>query len=121
MTYKLRYTSLSENDLLRVKEEVFEASKSIDVTERYLDDFLTKIEKKKDFPFSGTPLYYGDYFTGFYFVHFKAYNAFYRINDDCMEVLRVLSSKSDYIRILLGEYYIDDIETYSQDLNEGKE
>ena len=108
MKYTLRYTPLSENDLLRVKEEVFEASRSISVTDRYLDDLFTKIEKKKDFPYSGIPLYYEGRFTGFYYIHFKAYNAFYRVIEGCMEVLRVLSSKSDYINVLLGEYYIDD-------------
>ena len=39
----------------------------------------------------------------FYSVNFKSYKSFYRINDDYIEVVRVLLMKMDYIRILFNQ------------------
>ena len=114
MSYKLHYSDLSENDLQRIKEDIVEVTKSASVAKRYLDNLMKKIEKKKEFPFSGTPLYFYDFFTGFYYIHFKAYNAFYRVVGEYMEVLRVLPSKSDYYSILLGEYYTEDLNSVEE-------
>ena len=67
---------------------------------KYLDDLMNKIEAKADYPKSGSPLYYENGFTGYYYVVFKAYLAFYRIENNSMLVDRVLLGKSDYMRIL---------------------
>ena len=39
-------------------------------------------------------------FTGFYFVVFKSYLAFYKVEGDRMLVSRVVYGKSDYMRTL---------------------
>ena len=100
MKHKVQYSKAAIRDLDRVWAEVFEASRSYDITEKYIDDLMDKVESKADFPKSGSPLYYQDSFTGYYFVVFKAYLAFYRIEDDIMLVDRVLFGKSDYMRYL---------------------
>ena len=100
MKYIVEYSKSAVRDLDRVWSEVFEASKSYDITEKYIDDLLDKVEAKADFPKSGSPLYYQDRFTGYYFVVFKAYLAFYRLENDHLLVDRVLYGKSDYIRYL---------------------
>ena len=51
-------------------------------------------------PKSGSPLYYEGGFTGYYFVAFMAYIAFYRVQEDRILVDRVVYGKSDYIRTL---------------------
>jgi len=79
---------------------VFEASGDYDITQKYLDDLMNKIEDKAGYPKSGAPLYYEDLFTGYYFVVFKAYLAFYRIEGNRMLIDRVLYAASDYIRHL---------------------
>lgn len=61
---------------------------------------MDTVEAKADYPKSGAPLYYEDSFTGYYFVAFKAYLAFYRIEDDQLLVDRVLFAASDYLRHL---------------------
>ena len=43
---------------------------------------------------------YGHTFTGYYFVIFKAYMAFYRLENNTMLIDRILYGKSDYMRIL---------------------
>ena len=100
MSCQVKYSKTAIRDLDRVWAEVFEASKDVDITERYLEELLDKVEKKSDYPKSGTPLYYENTFTGYYFVVFKAYLAFYRLEKETILVDRVLFGKSDYMRIL---------------------
>ena len=100
MKYKVQYSKSAIRDLDRVWAEVFEASKSYDITKKYIDDLMDKDEAKADYPKSGSPLYYQDSFTGYYFVVFKAYLAFYRLEDDVMLIDRVLFGRSDYMRYL---------------------
>lgn len=100
MKYQVNYSKSAIRDLDRVWAEVFEASKDYDIAERYIDDLMDKVESKANYPESGTPLYYEDSFTGYYYVVFKAYMAFYRIEKDAMLVDRVLFSRSDCMRHL---------------------
>ncbi len=114
--YKLRYTPQFVSDIEMIREDVFTVSCSDAIADNYIRDFILKIKKRQEFPQSGIPLYYGDFFTGFYFVHFKAYNAFYVIKGEYIELVRALPSKSNYMRTLFGEYYDDDIEDHDNDL-----
>ena len=100
MSYQVEYSKAAIRDLDRVWAEVFEASKDIEITERYIEELLDKVEKKSDYPKPGAPLYYENTFTGYYFIVFKAYLAFYRLEKETMLVDRVLFGKSDYMRIL---------------------
>lgn len=99
MTCRVVYSRVAIRDLDRVRSEVLE-SKSRGVTSACIDELMDKIEGKAVFPESGSPLYYEDSFTGYYFIVFKAYLAFYRIEGDTLFVDRVLFRKSDYIRLL---------------------
>ena len=100
MKYKVEYAKAAIRDLNRVWSEVLEASKSYDLTTRHIDDLMDKVESKADYPQSGSPLYYEDRFTGYYFVVFKSYIAFYRLENNVMLVDRVLYGKSDYMKYL---------------------
>ena len=100
MKCRIQYAPLAIQDLERVWSEVCEASKDPEVAARYVDDLMDRISAKKDFPKSGSPLYYESSFTGYYFVTFKAYIAFYRVQEDRILVDRVVYGKSDYIRTL---------------------
>ena len=100
MKYKVEYSKAAIRDLDRVWAEVFEASEDYDIITRYMDDLMDKIEAKADFPKSGSPLYYQDSFTGYYFIVFKAYLTFYRLENGTMLIDRVLFGRSDYMRNL---------------------
>ncbi|MCH5333622.1 MAG: type II toxin-antitoxin system RelE/ParE family toxin [Agathobacter sp.] len=101
--YIIRYTPEAMRDMDAVWDEVYEASKESDVADRYVNDFIDEIEKKKQFPLSGVPVVYRGLFTGFYSVNFKKYKAFYRVRDSYMEVIRIIMEKRDYMQILFGE------------------
>ena len=95
---QVHYSKAAIRDLDRVYAEVLEASKDTLTTEQYILDLLDQIEKKAAYPQPGSPLYYENSFAGYYYVVFKAYLAFYHIENDNMYVDRVLYGKSDYMR-----------------------
>lgn len=101
--YKIRYSPEAMRDMDEVWDGVYEASKESEVADRYVDDFINEIAKKKQFPLSGIPLVYRGLFTGFYAVNFKKYKAFYRVFDNYMEVIRIIAEKRDYMKVLFGE------------------
>ena len=91
---RIEYSPVAVRDLERVWAEVFEAAT------KYVDDLMNQISAKQNFPKSGAPLYYEGLFTGFYFVTFKSYMAFYKVETDRMLVSRVVYGKSDYMRTI---------------------
>lgn len=103
MMYLLKYTPEAMRDMEAVWDGVYEASKSFDIADNYVSEFIDKIEEKKLFPQSGIPLLYRGLFTGFYSVNYKRYKAFYRVNDKYIEVIRIIMAKRDYMTILFGE------------------
>lgn len=86
-----------------VWDGVYEASKSDDIADRYVDAFADEIAAKRLFPFSGAPLQYRGLFTGFYSVSYKKYKAFYRVRDNHIEVIRIIMAKRDDMAILFGK------------------
>lgn len=101
--YSIRYSPLAQSDLVNVWNDVYEASKDYDTTDTYIDELMNKIKEKEYFPKSGTPLMYGNLFTGFYYVCYKMYIAFYRVNENKLEVSRIMMSKTDYMKILFED------------------
>ena len=97
---KIEYSPIAIRDMDRVWAEVFEASASTELATKYIDDLMDQLAAKRDFPNSGSPLYYEGMFTGYYFVVFKSYLAFYKVEGDRMLVSRVVYGKSDYMRTL---------------------
>ena len=100
MTYLVKYSRAAIEDIDRIESDVFAASQSPTITSQYIEDMLDAIEAKKDFPKSAPSLYYDGLFTGYRFIVFKAYIAFFKIEDGVMFINRVLSGKSDYMKTL---------------------
>ena len=94
------YSPLALMDLERIQDDVWAVSGDFDVTDRYVNELMDKVEEKQQFPESGHPVYDGDMFTGYYFVVYKAYLAFYYPRGDGIYIDRVLPTKSDYMRVL---------------------
>lgn len=100
--YLLRYTPQAMQDMDSVWDEVYQASKSYDVADKYIKEFTDTISGKKVSSASGTALRYKGLFTGYYFINFKKYMAFYRIKESRVEVIGIIYGKRDYIGILFG-------------------
>ncbi len=96
----IEYSPLALRDLDRIWGEVFESSGSTEIAEKYISDLMDQIRNKREFPKSGSPLYYEDIFTGYYFIVFKAYMAFYQVDSSRILITRIVYRKSDYMRII---------------------
>lgn len=96
----LRYSPAALRDLDDLWLGVYAASLDLDTADRYLDGLMEKLAAKREFPHSGSPLTYDGQPTGFYFVVFKEYLAFYRVTDSAIEVARVLLARRDYMKVL---------------------
>ena len=103
MSYRIEYSQAAIRDLDRVWNEVYEASKEADIATRYVDGLMDCVAEKRALPKSGAPLYYENGFTGYYYVVFKAYMAFYRIVEERILVDRVVFGRSDYMRIIFQD------------------
>ena len=103
MPYAVFYSPLARNDLRQIFRDVLTASSDPDTAFRYVRDLTEEISYRADYPKTGFPLFYEGLFTGFYSVNFKAYKAFYRLQDRRMEIIRILPVRSDYGRILFPE------------------
>ncbi len=100
MSCGLRYSPMAVEDLRRMHAQIREISQDEDIALNYVDGLMQCLEDKRDFPHAGAPLSYDGGFTGYYFIIFKEYLAFYRVKDDCMYVDRVLYSRRDYMQAL---------------------
>ena len=101
--FSVRYSSQALKDLSAVWDDVYEASHEYDIADRYVDELMAKISGKKAFPLSGSPLLYGDLFTGYYYVNYKAYKTFYRVKDGTIDVSRIIMCKRDFMKILFED------------------
>lgn len=101
MTYSIEYSADAVRDLDRIRDEVFEASKSMETASRYVNDLLDEIAKRREFPGSASRLYYNDMATGYCFIVSKSHIAFCYIENDRIAVTRILYGRSDYMRQLI--------------------
>lgn len=96
------YSPLALADLEHIQDDVWEVSRDIDTTDRYMNALMDRVEAKAEWPRSGAPLHHLDNtFTGYYFVPYKAYIAFYHPVDDGIYVDRILPARCDYMDILI--------------------
>ena len=103
MEYKIRFTPIAQGDMDDVWDDVLETSKNKKTTEKYVQEFIKEIIKKKEFPKSGIKIEYDGVFTGIYSVNYKSYKVFYRINEEYIEVLRILHSNQDYMKDIFND------------------
>jgi len=77
MTLKIRYTPEALRDMDAVWDGVYKASGDYETADRYVEEFMDEIGKKKEYPKSGIPLEFNGLFTGYYSIIYKAYRAFH--------------------------------------------
>lgn len=102
MRFNVLYSENARNDLKTIGIEVYNSCLDKNVMVKYLQGIKAKIENKMLFPNSGTPLYFMGLFTGFRYVIYKSYIAFYKVTEQEIIVVRILSAKSDYCSILFN-------------------
>lgn len=98
MAYKIVYSDVALADMDKAWDEIYEASKDIDIADNYIKTLRVNLKEISKHPRTGERLHYEDMFTGIYYVTHKKYSAFYRIVGDSIQVGRVLYNRSEYIK-----------------------
>lgn len=109
---RLLWSEMASLDIEEMWCDVLEASQDIETADNYRNGLKTKVKKKAEWPYSGKKICrLNGEFTGYYGVIFKEYIALYQIEEDAMEVARVMYLKSNYMRRIFGEIIrFDDVE-----------
>ena len=103
MSYRITFSNVAVEDIGKMSKEIYSACLDKKTTEEYVNNLLNKINEKADFPESGTPLLFMKQPTGYRYIIYKSYLAFYRIEGNEMIVERILFGKSNYFKDLLVE------------------
>ena len=98
---EIHYSPLAFKDLDKIYNYISEELYNSTATQNTIDGIMGTVDKLADFPEMGSALYFlSGLNSGYRYVIYKNYMAFYRINKSDVFVDRVLYGKSDYMRIL---------------------
>ncbi|MFP4698629.1 MAG: type II toxin-antitoxin system RelE/ParE family toxin [Eubacteriales bacterium] len=100
--YKVQYSPKAKDDLLRIKAYTSKEFTE-ELAKEIIKEITTKINSLEEFPLMGKPLsnlinVYTDYM---YLVINKNY-VFYRNEEKDVKVIRIISHRQDFMRIIFG-------------------
>lgn len=92
------------SDLKEIKSYISKELSNPTAAKNTINGIFDKIEQLKHQSQIGLPLYFNnDLFSGYRFVIYKNYLAFYRVVDNKVFVDRIIYGKRDYMTILFNE------------------
>ena len=103
MNIKVKYSPNALRDLDEIWEYISNILKDSIAADRTVNGIIDKTEMLSEQPMIGTRLHFeNNLYSGYRYVIYKNYMAFYRISDDTVYVDRVIYGKRDYMRLLFG-------------------
>ena len=103
MSYRVTFSTVAIEDIGKMTNDIYSACLDKKTTDEYVNNLLKKIYDIKDFPESGIPLLFVKQQTGYRYIIYKSYLAFYHIKMSEIIVDRVLFARSDYTKTILIE------------------
>ncbi len=101
MHNKIYYSPLALKDLDEIRDYITNELMSPLAAESTVNGILETTDKLNGFPEAGSRLLFDNELdSGYRFVIFKKYMAFYHIHEDSIYVDRVIYGKRDYMKIL---------------------
>lgn len=101
MKNKINYSPLAFNDLEEIWEYITEELMNPSAAENTINGIMDAVEALADFPDIGARLVFdGDLDSGYRFVIYKNYMAFYHTQNNMIYVDRVIYGKRDYMKVL---------------------
>lgn len=101
MKNKINYSPLALNDLDEIWEYITEELMNPSAAENTVNGIMDAVEALADFPDAGARLVFdGDLDSGYRFVIYKNYMAFYHTQNNMIYVDRVIYGKRDYMKVL---------------------
>lgn len=101
MTYKVQFSELAINDMDEIWEYIAYVLKDKVAANNTISGILDKTDLLAEQPEIGTQLFFdNNLFSGYRYVIYNNYLAFYRISSNTVFVDRVIYGKRDYMKIL---------------------
>lgn len=103
MKFKVKLAPEALSDLDEIWEYISYVLKDPPAADRIVNGILDKTDMLSEQPMMGTPLYFkNDLNSGYRYVIYKNYMAFYRLSSDTVCVDRVIHGKRDYMSLLFS-------------------
>ena len=100
----ISYSPMALNDLDEIWEYIAFKLSAHDAAQNTVNGILDAVERLKDHSKLGAPLYFeGGLFSGYRYVSYNEYLAFYRLSGNNIRVDRVIYGRRDYMKILFGD------------------
>ena len=100
---ELKYTPKAKEDLQNVKYSILDTCGSKEAAAKVLREITKTVRNLAVFPYMGTELVKITGVLTDYRSLFSRHNyIFYRIEGNCILIIRILNEKQDYMRVLFG-------------------
>ena len=101
---KILYSQKARNDLDEIWTYISEKLLNPSAAEATVNGILDTIDMLQAQAEIGKPLYFSsDLFSGYRFLVYKNYLAFYRTSEDTVYIDRIIYGKRDYMRLLFRD------------------
>ena len=101
---KIVYSPKAQNDLDEIWTYISEKLLNPSAAEATVNGILDTIDMLQAQAEIGKPLYFSsDLFSGYRFLVYKNYLAFYRTSEDTVYIDRIIYGKRDYMRLLFRD------------------
>lgn len=101
---EIKFSPEAVTDLQQIKSYITEELCNEQAAVNTIANITKRIRMLADFPESGTPLsYIVDFETDYRFLVCGNYTAFYRIENQTVNIVRVLYGRRNFMQILFGE------------------
>ena len=102
--FTVKITPQAAEDLLEIKNYIENELKNPIAAHNTIKTIVETYENLSTIAETGIPVErYVPFPTDYKFVLAKNYSIFYRIEDDCVKVIRIMYSRRDFVRILFGD------------------
>ena len=101
---EVKVSPQAAEDLLEIKNYIENELQNPITVHSTVEKIVETYEDLANFPEIGIPVErYVSFPTDYKFVLANNYSIFYRTEDDCVKVIRIMYSRRDFVRILFGD------------------
>ena len=101
--HKIVFSPLAARDLDEIWDYISDVLKNHSAAENTVNVILDKVDLLEDQPETGAQLFFDDGLnSGYRYVIYNNYLAFYRIYPDMVYVDRIIYGKRDYMKLIFG-------------------
>ena len=102
--FKVEVSPQAAEDLLEIKNYIENDLQNPIAAHNTIEKIVETYEDLENYPEIGIPVErYVSFPTDYKFVLANNYSVFYRIDGDCVKIIRIMYSRRDFVRILFGD------------------